>query len=103
MVEGDLRQTDFVARLVDETERCFGGPDIVTAIAGVNMNKAVIDTIEDDYERVFSINRRAMFWIFYEAARRVRNDGRILGVSSNIVLQARAGFALCEASKAAVE
>jgi 3-oxoacyl-[acyl-carrier protein] reductase len=103
VVEGDLRQIDFVTRLFDEAERRFGGLDIVASIAGVNMNKLVVDTTEDDYERIFSINTRATFWIFREAARQVRDGGRILGVSSNMVLQGRAGVALYAASKAAVE
>jgi|SRR5690349_19383776 3-oxoacyl-[acyl-carrier protein] reductase len=100
---GDLRQVDFIGRLFDEAERRFGAPHIVAAIAGVNMNKPVVETTDDDYERIFSVNTRATFWIFREAARKVRDGGRILGVSSNMVLQGRPGVALYAASKAAVE
>jgi 3-oxoacyl-[acyl-carrier protein] reductase len=103
VVEGDLRQISFVKRLFEETEQRFGAPHIVAAIAGVNMNRPVVDTTDDDYERIFSINARATFWIFREAAQKIRDGGRILGVSSNMVLQGRPGVALYAASKAAVE
>jgi 3-oxoacyl-[acyl-carrier protein] reductase len=103
VVEGDLRQAEFVARIFEETSRRFGSPDIIAAIAGVNMSKLVVDTTDDDYDRIFSINTQSTFRIFREAARRVRDGGRILGVSSNMVLQGRPGVALYAASKAAVE
>ncbi|HTM73986.1 MAG TPA: SDR family oxidoreductase [Pseudolabrys sp.] len=103
VVAGDLRQVDFVGSLFDQAERRFGAPNIVAAIAGVNLNRPVIDTTEEDYDRIFSINARATFWIFREAARKVSDGGRIIGVSSNMVLQGRAGHALYAGSKAAVE
>lgn len=103
VVEGDLRQISFVKRLFEETEQRFGAPHIVAAIAGVNMNRPVVDTTDNDYDRIFSINTRATFWIFREAAQKIRDGGRILGVSSNMVLQGRPGVALYAASKAAVE
>jgi 3-oxoacyl-[acyl-carrier protein] reductase len=103
VVAGDLRQPNFVSRLFDETADRFGRPDIVAAIAGVNLNRLVVDTTDEDYDNIFSINTRATFCLFREAARKIRDGGRIIGVSSNMVLQGRAGHALYAASKAAVE
>lgn len=102
-VEGDLRRIDFVKRLFEETARRFGTPDIVVANAGVNMNKSVVDTTEEDFERIFSVNIRGTFFVFQEAARRIRDGGRIVGISTNMTLQGRPGIALYAASKAAVE
>jgi 3-oxoacyl-[acyl-carrier protein] reductase len=103
VVPGDLRQTDFVGRLFKQAELRFGAPNVVAAIAGVNLSRPVVDTTDEDYDRIFSINARATFWIFREAARKVSDGGRIIGVSSNMVLQGRAGHALYAGSKAAVE
>src|SRR5262249_25449589 len=75
---GDLRQTGFIASLFDAADRRFGAPNIVAAIAGVNLNRPVVDTTEEDYDRIFSINTRATFWIFREAARKISNGGRIV-------------------------
>src|SRR5262249_31942201 len=99
----DLRRDGFITSLFEAADRRFGAPNIVAAIAGVNLNRAVVDTTEEDYDRVFATNTRATFWIFQEAARRIVDGGRIIGTSSNMVLQGRAGHALYSASKAAVE
>jgi len=103
VVEGDLRQIDFVERLFEETADRFGPPDIVVANAGVNLNKSVVDTTEEDFERILSVNIRGTFFVFQEAARRIRDGGRIVGISTNMTLQGRPGIALYAASKAAVE
>ena len=86
-VAGDLRRIDFVKRLFEEATDRFGGLDIVVANAGVNMNKPVVDTTEEDFERIFSVNIRGTFFVFQEAARQIRDSGRIVGISSNMTLQ----------------
>jgi 3-oxoacyl-[acyl-carrier protein] reductase len=103
IIAGDLRRDGFITSLFEAADRRFGAPNIVAAIAGVNLNRPVVDTTEEDYDRVFATNTRATFWIFQEAARRTVDGGRIIGTSSNMVLQGRAGHALYSASKAAVE
>src|SRR5262245_26807915 len=99
----DVRRTDAILRLFDETLGRWGHADIVVANAGVNMNRPVVDTTEDDFDRIFSVNARGTFFVFREAAKRVGDGGRIIGVSTNMTLQARPGIALYAASKAAVE
>ena len=103
VVPGDIRQLDFVKVLFGECHSIFGAPDIVVANAGVNMNKPFKDTTEDDFERIFSVNVRATFFVFQQAAQKVSDGGRIIGISSNMTLQGRPGIALYAASKAAVE
>ena len=103
VVTGDIRQLDFVKMLFEECRRIFGAPDIVVANAGVNMNKPVVDTTVDDFERIFSVNVRGTFFVFQQAAQKVSDGGRIIGISSNMTLQGRPGIALYAASKAAVE
>lgn len=102
-IPGDLRRNDFIARLFDETLRLCGPPDIVVANAGVNINKPVAETTEGDFDYIFSLNARATFFVLREAARRIRDGGHIIGISSNMTLQGRPGVALYAASKAAVE
>jgi 3-oxoacyl-[acyl-carrier protein] reductase len=102
-IPGDLRSTAFITRLFEEGIRRFAAPDIVIANAGVNMSKPVLDTSEEDFDRIFSLNARATFFVLREAARHTRDGGRIIGISSNMTLQGRPGIALYAASKAAVE
>ncbi len=102
-IAGDLRCTDFTKRLFIEVIERFAALDIVVANAGVNMSKPVLDTSEEDFERIFSLNARATFFVLQEAARHIRDGGRIIAISSNMTLQHRPGIALYAASKAAVE
>jgi 3-oxoacyl-[acyl-carrier protein] reductase len=81
----------------------FGAPDIVVANAGVNMSKPVAETTEEEFDRIFSLNARATFFVLRAAARHIRGGGRIISVSSNMTLQGRPGIALYAGSKAAVE
>jgi 3-oxoacyl-[acyl-carrier protein] reductase len=103
VVEGDLRKEIFIKRLFEQAQKRFGELHIVAAIAGVNINRPMIDTSDADFEHIFSVNVRATFFLFREAARLVCDGGRIIGVSTNMVLQGRPGIALYAASKAAVE
>ena len=102
-VAGDLRRADFGVRLFEEAISRFAATDIVVANAAVNMNKPVAETTEEDFDRIFSLNARATFFVLREAARHIRDGGRIIGISSNMTLQGRPGVALYAASKAAVE
>jgi 3-oxoacyl-[acyl-carrier protein] reductase len=102
-VEADIRSSAQVKTLFDEAECKFGSIDIVVANAGINMSKTVAETTDEDFQHIFSVNAQGTFFVFREAARRVKNGGRIIGITSNMTLQSRAGVALYSASKAAVE
>jgi 3-oxoacyl-[acyl-carrier protein] reductase len=102
-VEADVRRPDSVKNLFDEALGHWGNVDIAIANAGVNLNKPVLETTDEDFERIFSVNARGTFFVFREAAKRIRDGGRIVGVSTNMTIQARPGIALYAGSKAAVE
>lgn len=99
----DLRRTGDIEALFDAAERALGRVDIVVANAGVNMSRPVADTSEADFEFIFGVNARGTFFTLREAARRVPEGGRIVALSSNMVVEGRPGVALYAASKAAVE
>ncbi len=102
-IEGDVRNSKSVRDVFASLEKQVGQPDIVVANAGVNMNKLVVDTTDEDFEHIFSVNARGTFFVLREAARRVRDGGRIIAISTNFTIQPRSGIALYAASKAAVE
>ena len=84
-IEGDVRNSKAVRDVFANLERRFGQPDIV-ASAGVNMNKPVVETTDEDFEHIFSVNARGTFFVLREAARRVRDDGRIIAISTNMTI-----------------
>ena len=71
---------------------------------GLNVRKPADEITEDEWDAVFEINLRAMFFACQAAARvmRAQGDGRILNVASGADLLAVANIAPYAISKAGV-
>jgi len=81
----------------------LGSIDIVVANAGDVMAKPLAQVAFEDFEKAFAVNARGTLLTFAEAARRVSNGGRIVGVTTILTQQMRPGMGLYAASKATVE
>ena len=103
-IQADISKPADVRRLFDEAEQALGCLDIVVANAGVFLEKPLTESTEEDYDYVFNINTRGVFFTLQEAARRVRDGGRIIAVSTGgTKMQFAANASLYLGSKAAVE
>jgi 3-oxoacyl-[acyl-carrier protein] reductase len=102
-IRADVSKPAEVRRLFNESEKAVGSLDTVVANAGVYLSKPLVENTEEDYDYVFDINTRGVFFILQESARRVRNGGRIIAVSTGGTLMSFANAALYLGSKAAVE
>jgi 3-oxoacyl-[acyl-carrier protein] reductase len=102
-IQADVSKPAEVKRLFDETEKQVGPLDIVVANAGVYLSKPLVENTEADYDHVFNINTKGVFFTLQEAARRVRDGGRIIAVSTGGTKMPFANAALYLGSKAAVE
>jgi 3-oxoacyl-[acyl-carrier protein] reductase len=92
-----------VRRLFDEAERKVRGHDIVVANAGVILEKSLADSSEEDFDYVFNTNTKGVFFTLQEAARRIRDGGRIVAVSSGGTKMPFANVSLYLGSKGAIE
>src|SRR6266498_5427563 len=77
-IQADVSKPAELQRLFSEAEKAIGGLDIVIANAGVHIVKPLIENTEADYDYVFDINTRGVFFTLQEAGRRVRDGGRIV-------------------------
>ena len=102
-IQADVSKTVEVQRLFRDAEKALGGLDIVIANAGVHIVKPLIENTEADYDYIFDINTRGVFFILQEAGRRVRDGGRIVVVSTGGTKMYFANMALYLGSKGAVE
>jgi 3-oxoacyl-[acyl-carrier protein] reductase len=93
-VKANLSRLDEINRLFDETEAAFGGIDIVVANAATAIIKPFVEFTEEEYDRVFNVNAKGVFFIMQQAARRVRDGGRIIVVSTGGVRMLIPGNAL---------
>jgi len=102
-IQADVAKPAEVGRLFDEAEKALGRLDIVVANAGVFLGKPLIESAEEDYDYVFNINTRGVFFTLQEAAKRVRDGGRVIVVSTGGTNMFFANASLYLGSKGAIE
>ncbi|MET9025659.1 glucose 1-dehydrogenase [Nocardia sp. NPDC004168] len=102
-VRADVADPAGPRRLFDAAEERFGGVDVFVNNAGVARFGSIAEATDEDFELMFAVNTKATFVALREAAKRLRDNGRIVVVSSGATLTHRPGSGVYGASKAAVE
>jgi 3-oxoacyl-[acyl-carrier protein] reductase len=103
LLQADVADPARVAALFDANEKAFGGVDVVVNNAGI-MNVGPFAQMTDAaFDRMMATNVKGSFNVLREAARRVRDGGRIISLGSSIVLQKPAFTGAYAASKATQE
>ena len=83
-VRADVADDLDVQRLFAETIAAFDGVDVVVHAAGRRITAApVTEAGLDEFDALMRINTRATFVVNQEAARRLRNGGAIVNLSSS--------------------
>ena len=100
----DIRSVAAVQSLVRDVHGSFGRLDILVNSAGVNVRKPADEISEDEWNGLFEINVRGMFFACQAAARvmRARGGGCILNVGSGSDLLTVSNIAPYAISKAGV-
>jgi glucose 1-dehydrogenase len=84
-VEADVSKIADLQKLVDAAVARFGRLDIMVNNAGIETRTSVLDTTEDQYERVMRINLKSAFFGTQIAAKQMIKQGgggRIINVTS---------------------
>jgi 3-oxoacyl-[acyl-carrier protein] reductase len=102
-IGADISKSAEVRRLFSEAEKAMGRLDIVVGNAGVHISKPFIENTEADYDHIFDTNTKGVFFTLQEAARRVRDGGRIVVVSTGGTQMHFANMSLYLGSKGAIE
>ena len=102
-VQADLADPATPARLFDAAEGAFGGVDVLVNNAAVMELGPLADMTDEAFARQTSINLDSVFRSMREAARRLRDGGRIVSFSSSVVGLYQPGYGVYAATKAAVE
>jgi 3-oxoacyl-[acyl-carrier protein] reductase len=101
--QADVSDPAAVRRLFDAAEAAFGGVDVLVNNAGI-MNLANLAEMEDDaFDRLIAVNLKGTFNTLREAARRLRDGGRIVNFSSSVVGLYQPTYGVYAATKAGVE
>ena len=102
-VQADLADPATPSRLFDAAEHAFGGVDILVNNAGVMELGPLAEVTDEAFARQTAINLGSVFRSLREAARRLRDGGRIVSFSSSVVGLYQPGYGVYAATKAAVE
>jgi glucose 1-dehydrogenase len=84
-VEADVSKLADLEKLVDAAVKSFGRLDIMVNNAGVETRTSVLDTTEDQYDKVLAINLKSAFFGTQLAAKQMIKQGvggRIINISS---------------------
>ncbi|NTX53104.1 SDR family oxidoreductase [Myxococcus sp. CA051A] len=99
----DVSQSADVRRLFDAAETAFGGVDVLVNNAGIMSLSTLADTDDAVFERQIAVNLQGTFNTLREAARRLRDGGRIINFSSSVVGLLQPTYGVYAGTKAAVE
>jgi 3-oxoacyl-[acyl-carrier protein] reductase len=102
-VEANVACADDVRRMFGTVEAQLGKVDVLINNAGVMKTMPLADTSDALYDQTFDINVRGTFNTLREAAARMGAGGRIVNFSSTAVALNMPGYAIYNATKAAVE
>ncbi|MBN1660295.1 MAG: SDR family oxidoreductase [Anaerolineae bacterium] len=103
-IQTDVSQADDCARAVQRTVEAFGGLDILFNNAGIIRRADVVDTTEEEWDRVMAVNVRSVFLMSKYAVpiMAARGGGAIVNTGSGWgLVGGRDAVSYC-ASKAAV-
>ncbi|WP_420006258.1 SDR family oxidoreductase [Arenibacterium sp. LLYu02] len=99
----DVTDAVEVVALFDMAEDRFGGADVLVTTAGIFAPARFADAEEAHFDREMSINLKGTFLCLVQAARRLRDGGRIVAVSTTTLALKPPGYGLYNAAKGATE
>lgn len=102
-VKADVADAAAVRALFDTAEKTFGGVDVLVNNAGIMQLAKIADATDEQFDRQIAINLKGTFNGLREAARRLRNGGRIINFSTSVVGTKSETYGIYTATKAAVE
>lgn len=102
-LQADVREAKAVTGLFDLTEQTFGGVDVVINNAGIMKLSPFASMTDEDFDDMMDTNVKGGFNVLREAARRVKDGGRIISTSSSITQLKTATYGPYAASKAALQ
>ncbi|MDX3383240.1 SDR family oxidoreductase [Streptomyces niveiscabiei] len=103
LVQGDLSRPAETERLFMTAKDHFGGIDVAVNTAGMVLRKPIVDTTEEEYDRMFAVNSKAAYFFLREAGRHLNDGGRIITVLTSLLAAFTDGYSTYAGAKAPVE
>ena len=101
--KADVSDPAAVRGMFDAAEAAFGGVDVLVNNAGVMKLAKIADSDDALFDQQVAINLKGSFNAMREAAKRLRDGGRIVNFSSSVVGTRIETYGIYAATKAAIE
>jgi len=102
-LQADVSNSIAVASMFDAAENAFGGVDVVVNCAGIMKLGKITDVDDQTFDQIVNVNLKGTFIPCREAAKRLRDGGRIINFSSSVIGVRLPTYSVYIATKAAVE
>jgi 3-oxoacyl-[acyl-carrier protein] reductase len=102
-VKADVGDPGAVRAMFDAAEAAFGGIDVLVNNAGIMKLAKIADSDDALFDQQIAINLKGSFNAMREAARRLRDGGRIVNLSTSVVGTKLETYGVYAATKAAIE
>ena len=102
-VQADVSDPAAVRRMFSVTEEAFGGVDVLINNAGVMHLANLADADDHVFDQHIAVNLKGTFNCLREAAKHLRDGGRIINFSSSVVGLFQPSYSIYAATKAGVE
>src|ERR1700676_2806054 len=101
--KADVSDPNAVRSMFDAAETAFGGVDVLINNAGIMKLAKIADSDDAMFDQQIAINLKGSFNAMREAARRLRDGGRIVNFSTSVVGTRMETYGVYAAIKAAIE
>jgi 3-oxoacyl-[acyl-carrier protein] reductase len=102
-IKADVSDPKAVREMFERTEQVFGGVDVLINNAGIMKLAKIADSDDALFDQQVAINLKGSFNAMREAARRLRDGGRIVNFSTSVVGTKLETYGVYTATKAAIE
>jgi 3-oxoacyl-[acyl-carrier protein] reductase len=99
----DVSDPNAVRSMFDAAEAAFGGVDVLVNNAGIMKLATIADSDDALFDQQIAVNLKGTFNALREAAKRLRNGGRVVNFSTSVVGVKLESYGVYAATKAAVE
>jgi 3-oxoacyl-[acyl-carrier protein] reductase len=99
----DVSDVNAVRGMFDAAEAAFGGVDVLVNNAGIMKLAKIADSDDSLFDQQVAVNLKGTFNTLREAARRLRDGGRIINFSTSVVGVKLETYGVYAATKSAIE
>src|SRR6266478_6586222 len=101
--KADVSDPNAVRGMFDAAESAFGGVDVLVNNAGIMKLAKIADSDDALFDQQIAVNLKGSFNAMREAARRLRDGGRIVNFSTSVVGTKVESYGIYAATKSAIE